>query len=384
MAHIDDSDIVLGSRTQDLETIQAVLDGAGYEPIESAEITDEPAEEEHPAGQPTETPGTPEQPSGETPAELPEEPEPAAAVEPPAAEPERKKKRPGKLERELHKKDTLIADLTSRLETLEKNSAGTASNSEVPAEAPAAKPEPQLDDFVTALGEDEKYELAVQRYTKALIGWQKEDDTRQTVVRAVTDQEQARKDADEADRTALADEWNAQIVQAKAAHPDWEEKISQEFDEPVTNAVMTAAVQTLEEGAELVYWLADHPEEAARIQKMTTLKPNPSATQINRAFAIAYRELGKAGLSAATEPETPTEPHAAPSPATPQGTPAARESRAVAAAQPPAPKRAQTKSDPPTPVGSRGGSPVKSRIEDYTESELRQMPNEEYRRLRGM
>ena len=390
---MDDADIVLASRTQSAETIQKILNEEGFEGVAVETSTfqqDDPALVADPAPDSSAVvdAGTPAGEVAEPVVADPETADTEVVVE--DTDPE-KHKRSGAQRRKakLAAKDAEIAatgsenaDLRSRLEELERRLEEQSSGPiETPGDAPVPLEKPNLDDFVAALVEGESYEVAQEKYQDARDAWRDQERDKRDLAKAETARTKRTETAAQATDDTFAGEWIGQLTQAKADHPDWDEAIAKDHGKPVSNPVMVAAVQNLPDGAERIYYLATHPEEAHAIANATALKPGASQKAIDRAFAVAYSALGRINLPDAEADETPVVVAAAP--------PAARESRGTAPVPvvpvvPVVPKvTPQPKAAPPSTVGSRGGAVVK-RFEDYTQDEMRAMPISEYRKLRGM
>jgi hypothetical protein len=382
-------DIILASKTQSAETIQKILDGE-YEDVQVASMTDQtedppPAEEKPPvegapsSSVPSEAGGN----AGDDKRETPEGEGKSDPPEPAVEQQDQTGKKPGsaRLKHRIQEKDAEIGKLTSRLEELERKLADNAGKPpEKPAatpepkpeeKAPEPKPKPRLAAFVEALTPGDDYETAVEQFQDALLDWrdeQKQAQAKKPEAPAV----EAAPDAEAVER------WNSQVAEAKQVHEDWDEVASKDHGKMVSTPVMVAAVQMLDDGAELAYWLGTHPEEAHRIAKASLLPEKPTRAQIDKAFAIVYREFGKINLlaPAAGGEDIPEPASAAPSPE-PPGTPASREARPAAAPVRP-------KAEPVKPLGSRGPSPRKRYPQDYSEDELRSLDIEDVRRLSGM
>src|ERR1051326_5635765 len=96
----DRPEMVLGSMTQSPETVNKELDELGYETQATAVVTDHPDKPADPAGEGTEPGDTPN-----------------AGADP--AEPPAPRKRKGRLQRKIKKKDREITELQERIKALE-------------------------------------------------------------------------------------------------------------------------------------------------------------------------------------------------------------------------------------------------------------------------
>ena len=396
-------ELVLESRTQSAETIRQIMEDSGYEHVETDEQTDAtpPAPPVAPPAGETpskDSPAPSPKPGGETPAGGEEEGETGQEALPSEGEPAQAKKKGGfarKLERqavELTSLKATIEDLSRKLAVPSAGQPGEkppASSAAYPAPKPAEvveDPEPTIEDFED---KDDPY----GEWVKAQARWAVRDERRQESKRDEDKQaseESARRSrvdesarlAAEAETAAITERWNSNVNQARATHPDFDEVIlrPRQTGKDVGNPVMVNIANDYDEVAELCYWLITHPDEAARIEAQTRLPDNlvqlgPRARQ--RAIRVAE--------DAARESFDRILPQlAAPSPAPAPGTAASRETRAAAAPSPARVVPPRSKAEPPKPVGNRGGSVTRRYPQDYTPEELRAMPIERVRELRGM
>jgi len=233
---------------------------------------------------------------------------PAAAAEPPpaasdaetAAEPESAETTEGSQEQEQPpekpkpappKRGMIdeIAALRAKNRELEARLNGSK-----PAQPPAEVPPPAAAENAPA----DDPEPDVDKYTDYVLfqkDWNRWD-RRQELRREAA--EKAKADAAAAER-ARANVWSERVAVAKRAHEDFE-TVALNVDLPVT-PVMGQAITDTEIGAEILYYLGSHPEESARIAKLTPL--------------AQIREIGKLELTlsakeepAAAEPEQPVTP----------------------------------------------------------------------------
>jgi hypothetical protein len=136
-------------------------------------------------------------------------------------------------------------------------------------------------------------------YVVAVAGWQAE----QALVKR---EEQQRERAAAERQTKQQQTWATQIQAAQTKYTDWDDVLD-DADVPVTPALQEALL-TSEQGADVLYYLAKHKDEAA---KLATLSP----------FAVA-RAIGRieATLVVSPSPSAPVAPVVtAPPPVTPIG-----------------------------------------------------------------
>ena len=147
---------------------------------------------------------------------------------------------------------------------------------------------------------------------RAVYAYRTEDRTQ-----AVTEAEAHAKEAEEAERAAIQEEWAAQATAAKAKYADFEQVA---YTAPISDEVADV-IATSEMGAEIAYHLGKHPDQAARI---SSLHPVDAAREIGRI---------EARFSA-----------------------------------PPPPKQTTTAPPPPKPLGGAGGDvdPSKMSMAEYT------------------
>lgn len=413
------SDLTIESKTQTAEQIKAALESAGYETTGAEVTTDAPKED--PAAPAESTQAGAAAPTGSSipstdaggataagagGGEKTEAEQEAARAAQEQTQPKhtgsaRQKKKIANLtaenERLAQEAETLRRQLAER-SAGEKPAETKATDKPAETPAPAAeelkpKAKPNPDDFENGIYDP--------LFVEALTDWRFEE--RQRLQRESDRQqkerdEQARRaqSESEAKATAEADEkaanerWTKQITAVKATHPDFDAVINKEHAKPVSNNLMLAALRNLDEGAELIYWLGTHPEEAQRIQELTALKKGAPRSEIERKFAIAYREFAKINLPAPSEAggdagdeeedEDAASPGSRETPATVAASaPAAPKTEQPKAAAATATATAEPKHTPPSIVGGRGGS----RTTDPTrmsEKQLRELPPDEYRK----
>lgn len=119
-----------------------------------------------------------------------------------------------------------------------------------------------------------------EAYVEALTDW-KLDAKKQADDKAASDRRVAEAE------TAAGKAWNDRVEAAKAKLPDFEEKLEEAGSMPISRA-MHATIYESELGPEVAYYFASHPEEAARIAKLSDL--------------ATAREIGKIEASLAAPP----------------------------------------------------------------------------------
>jgi hypothetical protein len=131
------------------------------------------------------------------------------------------------------------------------------------------------------------------------------------------------RDRDEAAQKArqpLVDAWVEKVDKAKAAHSDYDEVTGRSDEEGlIATPAMHQEIFESDQGAEIVYFLATHPEECRRIAELTAVPKTPTPDQVGKAIRIAAREIAmiEARLQPPTNkaPETPKpKPSNAPAP----------------------------------------------------------------------
>jgi len=175
--------------------------------------------------------------------------------------PEEKKLRSGSRKRRLDRLEKENAELTRRLEA-----AAAPPPVEKPAAAPdPTRPKPLLKDFKT-----------LEEYNEALTDWKL--DQREAARKAEDD-----KKAQEAAIKTEQDGWKKREAAVAKAHPDYQETI-EAVKTPSGPGVLAMRQALLEEeqGAEILYHLAKHPEELERIAACT---PARAAVEIGKLAA---------------------------------------------------------------------------------------------------
>lgn len=393
------------------EKIKAALEGEGIFIKDISEQTDDvPVKVDEPASQPGSeaTPASGE-PSGE-PAKQAEPTEEQKAETARKAAPgvkERLKQKvealtsesttvKAELQTERQKREALereIADLKAGKSTPSLEPPITPATVETTAEKPAEpKPRPkrpaapkeedfwEKDDPAAAYkAAQSEHETALEKYDDDLTDWRLDERDR---VKRETEAADRQKEAtenfkatNEADQRARVDRWKTQASESEQRHPDFKEKLG--AAKPFTEAMIEAA-HAMDQTAEIGYFLATHPEDADRIGEATKLPKNPTQSQINKAMKVAFTEYAKIEAKLAEEAPPADEDEDEDEVTQPVATPV----KAAPVAAAPAPK----KFTPVTPLGGRGGKSNKTLAELQKSSdaadldELRQMPQEEYRR----
>jgi len=211
------------------------------------------------------------------------EPDQPAEPDSPTVELERPRdrlsERFAKLTRALSEKDRAIAALQEDMARLRQE--------RTPPAAPPVPPgKPQVQDYPD-----------YDAYVEAVAGWQAEHTIAQRERMA---QEHRQREAEQ----AQARSWNERILAAQTKYDDWDE-VLQGADVPVTVALRDALFDS-EQGAEVLYYLATHVEEARRLQALTP--------------AGVARAIGRIEAQLATqEASPPAGPPAVPPPVRPVG-----------------------------------------------------------------
>lgn len=153
---------------------------------------------------------------------------------------------------------------------------------------PAAKPTP--DKFAD-----------YAEYIEALTDWKTDQKVSQALAAREAQEQEARQ---RAEAEARATTWAERQQAVRAALPDYDEVLSAAADIPVTAHVREVLLDS-EQGPRIAYHLAQHPDEAARINALPPL--------------AAARELGRleAALTTAPKPPAPRTVSNAPPPITP-------------------------------------------------------------------
>jgi len=162
------------------------------------------------------------------------------------------------------------------------------------AAATPAKPEPRQEDFGT-----------YEEYVDALVSHRVEQ--RLAAERSASDAEAGEApDLDEiraqAEHTAATDAWAEQVADVKTRHPDFEQKVLDPAL-PIT-APMADVLMRAEDGAEVAYYLAAHPEVCAEIASL----PDPVSIALAIGQVSATRGLSPAAPPVEQQASVPSGP----------------------------------------------------------------------------
>lgn len=159
-----------------------------------------------------------------------------------------------------------------------------AQQAQQPAQQPAAAPaKPKAEDFTT-----------YEEYVEALTDWKAD-------VRDLKKREADAKNAAEAREREVLTTHASRIEKAKAEIPDWQETIDGAASLPISREMHVAIVES-EQGPQIAYHLAKHPEEAARIY---ALSPTRQIAELGRLEATL---TAPAAQPAAEKPRLPKPP----------------------------------------------------------------------------
>jgi hypothetical protein len=131
-----------------------------------------------------------------------------------------------------------------------------------PAAAPADKPKAENFDTYDA-------------YIEALTDW-KVDQTEKTKAKAEADKRAA------ADASERGKAWEKSVELAKARYEDYDEVLAGAHAMPISQAMHNTIVESGDDGPQLAYWLAQHPDEVTRIAK---LSPFAAAKELGKIVA---------------------------------------------------------------------------------------------------
>lgn len=256
---------------------------------------------------------------------------------------EAEKARADKAERELAElKAGKPADTTKPAD------AAPTTTDTAPAETPkpVAPKRPTLDEND---GDWDKYQEALTKFdteliehTEKLADWTYANREAAKAKAETERTESARKAKEEADKqavtTASETEWNERLAAAKAKYPDWDQKMSQDFGGQVYSPAMQSAIRGYADAGDIIYYLANNPEESKRIAAMTPHQDGLPVSKYQELLATAHQEL--IGIRMKLKGAS--------------GTPAAPAATASTPATPPAPKPPET----PRPAPNRAPRPI--------------------------
>ena len=183
-----------------------------------------------------------------------EETETAAATETAEETENQKPKGKGGFQRKIDKLTKRITDTESRAEAAERRAkeaeerlAAKAAES-APAEQPAkTDSRPKLADYATP-----------EEWGEALTDWKLEQ--RDAA---------ARKQSEEDERREVFDAYQTRKEKAKAAHEDWDDVMEEIKNVTIPPAANNAIIES-EQGPEIAYYLATHPEAREKLEGMTS------------------------------------------------------------------------------------------------------------------
>jgi hypothetical protein len=337
------SGLIVSSTTDTPQQVQAALEHFGYsqESVETIETSaptsapETPASAEPPAGEPGEAADK----SAAVPGAEEEIQEPEG-TETPKKGKKAIEERFAELTRRRHEAERQAdAHKAERDELKRKLAEYEAKPAEKPAEAKpegeVAKPaedEPVLDAFESY----EEWVRAHQEWTakRANAPLRAEIDALKAQIQAKDEEERLRRE-----QQPVVEAWLDKVETAKAAHPDYDDMTRQaEQNGLVATPAMHQEIFESEQGPEILYYLASHPEECKRIEAATSVPEKPTPKQVGDAVRAAAREIGRieAALSAPVTPEVPATPET-PKPPKPSGAP-----------------------PPVRPPGTKSGTPIKS------------------------
>lgn len=357
----------------------STVDFESYEATRRAEIA---ASEAPPPAEKVEVepePAASEPAIENTPAEPETDPEPAAASGT-VDEPQDKKQETGKKDKGIpqerlnevtkHRREAEAARdaATARVKALEDEVAALKAK---PAETPKVDPPPAAAETKPAVvpetrpkpvapepptlescdGDWDKYQAAEIKYrkedypqfTEDLSDWKAEqrDNAKQqkeTEAKAAADA-RAAEDARTAASKQFEQSWNAKIAATRAKHPDFDEATKRDTGGQVLNSpAMQFALNGFDDPGEIIYYLANHHDEAIELAKATKHEDGLAPAEYQRRVAIATKkflaieagfgtpatpELGKnpanhkPNVSRAPKPPTPVNP-SSPAPTDPR------------------------------------------------------------------
>jgi hypothetical protein len=92
----------------------------------------------------------------------------------------------------------------------------------------------------------------------------------------------------------IPDDWQAKIEAARQHHPDYDQAVERSVAEGlIVTPPMHMEIAESGQGAEILYYLATHPDECRRIAEATKLPAKPTAAQAGTAVRTAAREIGR-------------------------------------------------------------------------------------------
>jgi hypothetical protein len=209
--------------------------------------------------------------------------ETAAEPIPPKPRNNRAQKRIDQLTADKHELKGALNETQRRLAEVERKQQEAAV---IPPPELVEPAKPRLEQFD---GDYEQFSDALANYTDDKIAFTRENDKRADQAEAEQRQRQA---AENAQREVVQEGWNGRINTAREAHEDFD-VVALRNNLPVSEA-MGRAIQSEDNGAEVLYFLGQNPERAARI---ATMDPTQAAI-----------EIGKLSVAVDRQPTTPGTP----------------------------------------------------------------------------
>lgn len=270
----------------------------------------EPPKTEEPA-----PPDTVKEPEPEPPVE---EPEPTPAPEPGTSQekpPEKQftaaEKRKAQLDADIKEKLRQRKELQSELDILAAQKAEKVAH--VPASTAAAEPNRPKPTQNDVKADGTPVYATYQDFNEDLAGWKAEQIVEGRLKADREAQEQAQREAaiKEYNRTA-EEKWNKRVAEATKRHPDFVEvALSRESLGRIKDgSIVDSFVLNNELGTEVLYHLAQHPEEFQRIASLRMFDGNPDGI-------AQVAELTKLGISLSPATHSPAQPRTTSAPAPP-------------------------------------------------------------------
>lgn len=195
----------------------------------------------------------------------------------------------------------------AELNNLKKTSENKPNESATPVETPTNTSGPKPDD----LNPDgtAKYPLGdfdpnfITDLTKYAIREEREAIARQ-------EQEKERVTAMEAEKQALQNSWQEKLGPAQERYPDFQEKGQQLVDtfEGIDEAYgeyLSATIMSMDYGPDVLYYLANNPDEASKIVKAGATKATIALGRLEAKFALADEEKQQARPKVSKAPTPP-------------------------------------------------------------------------------
>lgn len=334
--------IIVSSTTDTPEQVKEALALAGYGQ-ESVEIIQTRAEDPKPET-PAVNPPASAKPDGEKPAgsedksaaapgatETHQEPEPGAAQdERDKAKPEVSASVQKRIDKAVAKQrdaERATDEERQKRESIERELAelkasAAPANTETGLEPGKAGAATATDDTEPSLDTFEDYEGWAKAHQKWIA--RQENAPLRAEIEALKAKLQANDETEAAqrERQPLVDAWVEKVDRAKAAHPDYDEVTARTAEEGlIATPAMHQEIFESGAGAEVVYFLATHPEECRRIAEATGVPEKPTPDQVGRAIRLAAREIGiiesRLGLAESSQRKAPDTTKPKPSTAPP-------------------------------------------------------------------